>query len=102
MPTPLSESLESWLKAAPSEVRTPPRPDRIQAFQHKLASYAQQTDQVLFDGHWLSAEDAFRRYRRLRWGSWLKILEMVLLFFFALQLVMIPVAVLALFGVIAG
>jgi hypothetical protein len=68
--------------------------DRIKTLTRKLALRAEETNKVLFDGRWLSAEEAVKRYRRLEWESRLKVAEMVLLFFFAIFVLMIPVAIL--------
>jgi hypothetical protein len=102
MTTPLREALDSLSAAACASERGAARADRAQALRGRLVSHARRIDKVLFEGRWLSAEEAFLRYRRLRWESWLKIVEMLLVFFFALLFLMIPVVVLAIFGGIGG
>jgi hypothetical protein len=102
MTTPLREALESLSVVKSCNDQAPARLERGQALRGRLISHARQIDKVLFEGRWLSAEEAYLRYGRLRWQSWLKIVEILLVFFFALFFLMIPVAVLAIFGVIGG
>lgn len=76
--------------------------ERIDAFTEQLARRAEETGQVLFDGQWMTVEEAEQRYRRLKLDSGLKIAELVI----ALALMFIgsimPFVLLAIVGGIAA
>lgn len=53
--------------------------DRHEAMVTRLETLSLQEDQVLFDGEWMQAPDAERRYRTLRARQWLQMAELAVL-----------------------
>lgn len=76
--------------------------DQNKAFTRKLALRAEKTDQVLFDNHWLTVQEAAQHYRRLKRDSMLKIVELTILFILMFFGAIMPFAVLTLLGGIVG
>ncbi len=75
--------------------------DRNKTFTRKLAMHAEKMDQVLFNSHWLTVEEATQRYRQLKWGSMLKVVELIIVFILMFFGALMPFALLALLGGIA-
>jgi len=94
------EKLKAYGFTAPVEDDYVPSA-QVESFTRKLTRYAEKSDLVLFDGQWVSAQEARRRYRRLQWESTLKFLDMVILFIFMFFVVLMPFTFLGLLGGLA-
>ena len=99
--TRVAEKLKSYGFTAPVEDTYSPS-DQVEAFTRKLTQYAAESDLVLFNGQWLTAEEARIRYRRLQWESTLKFVEVVVLFIFLFFVVLMPFTFLGLLGGLAA
>lgn len=63
-----------------------------------LQEMAARRNEVLFDGQWRSAEDARRCHRGMRWRSWLRVLEILVVLAGLLVVAGLVVFVLAIVG----
>jgi hypothetical protein len=76
--------------------------DQNKIFTRKLALRAEETDQVLFDSHWMTVQETAHHYHRLKRDSTLKVAELTIFFMLILFGAMMPFAILALLGGIVG
>ena len=70
------------------------RSEQTQTFTQKLVRHAKETDEVLFDGQWLSSQEAEQLYHRLERDSVQRVAELAVLFFLMFIAAMMPFAVL--------
>lgn len=96
----LVERLKSFGFVAPVKKTITPS-EQLESLTRKLAVHAEESDQVMFDGKWLTVEEAQQSYPRLQWESTLKFVEMLIFFFFLFVAVMMPFALLGLLGGLA-
>lgn len=73
-------------------------PDWNKTFTRKLTLRAEETGQVLFDGHWQSVREAEQRYRQLKLKSLLKVMEMLVILLLMLGISLAPIVILRLLG----
>jgi len=71
-------------------------------FTEQLAERARTTEKVLFEGRWVSLHEAERGYRRLKWRSRLKLVELLVLFVFMAIATLVPLIVLQVLGAIVA
>ncbi|MCB1852727.1 MAG: hypothetical protein KDI83_18435 [Gammaproteobacteria bacterium] len=76
--------------------------DWHKTFTQKLTLHAEETDEVMFDGHWQSVAETEQHYRQLKRSSLLKVAEMFVIIFLMLCVSLAPIIILRLLGAIVS